>query len=329
MRGGPILFLPFDLSNKVWPDLVRRIAALSIVVAFAGGCATPPQSRQLFDNPPDIPRQAELGRVPFFPQTEYHCGPAALASVIAYRGIEVLPEQIVTLVYVPELKGSLQEEVVSAARQFELLPVPLDGRIESILREISAGNPVFVLQNLGLESFPSWHYEVVIGYDLDSGEIILRSGEHRRVARSIPVFERTWRRAGHWALAVVPADAIPVTVQAPAYLETVIAMEEVGRLESAHRAYTAASRRWSGNVIAHSGVGNTAFALGDFDTAESAYRAALDLEPERADVWNNLAYALAAQGRYQAAGEAIQQALALDPENSNFRDSYEELIRRQ
>ena len=329
MPAGPTLFPPFDPPIKAWHKLIHRIAALSVAASLVFGCATPPQSRQLFENPPDIPRRVELAQVPFFPQTEYHCGPAALASVISFRGVAVLPEQIASLVYVPELKGSLQAEVVSAARQFDLLPVPLDGRIESIMREIAAGNPIFALQNLGLESFPSWHYEVVVGYDMDRREMILRSGEYRRVVRSIPVFERTWRRAGHWALAVVPADAIPVTAQAPAYLETAIAMEQVGRVDSAHRAYTAASRRWPENVIAHSGVGNTAFATGEFDVAESAYRAALALEPERADVWNNLAYTLAAQGRHEAAGEAIQQALALDPENPNIRDSFEELVNRQ
>ena len=128
---------------------------------------------------------------------------------------------------------------------------------------------------------------------------------------------------------MVPADSIPVTANEHSFLDTVIDMEQVGRIDTAHRGYIAAARRWPESVIAHSGVGNTAFAFGDFDAAESAYRAALDLEPDRADVWNNLAYALAGQGRYEAAGEAIQQALVLEPDNQNFRDSYDELVNEQ
>jgi hypothetical protein len=230
------------------------------------------------------------------------------------------------MVYVPGLKGSLQAEIVSAARQFDLLPVPLDGRLESIMREIDAGNPVFVLHNLGLDALPSWHYEVVVGYDLGQREMIMRSGVHRRLSREFRTFERTWGRAGYWALALVPPDSVPASAREQDYLDTVIAMEQVGRIGSAHRGYRAATRRWPENVLAHSGAGNTAYALGDYAAAESAYRAALALEPDRVEIWNNLAYALDSLGRKQASGDAIRHALALDPDNPNLQDSYKELV---
>ena len=31
---------------------------------------------------------------PFYPQTEYHCGPAALATVLRFRGADVTPEAL-------------------------------------------------------------------------------------------------------------------------------------------------------------------------------------------------------------------------------------------
>jgi ABC-type bacteriocin/lantibiotic exporter with double-glycine peptidase domain len=195
----------------------------------------------------------ELAEVPFYPQQEFHCGPAALAGVMNYRGVEVVPDQIAELVYVPDLKGSLQVEVVAATRQFDLLPVKLDGRLESLLRELAAGNPVFVLQNLGLDIYPVWHYEIVVGYDFDERLMILRSGVRRRVTRSFALFEKTWQRAGHWALAVVKTDAIPVTASAAAYLDAVIGMEEVGRIDSAHQGYRSARLRWPDELLAHSG----------------------------------------------------------------------------
>ncbi len=301
-----------------------RTCAL-IFSIFLGGCAASPQTRLLLDDPPDIPPRVELTEVPFFPQQQYHCGPAALASVINFRGIMVVPQQIADLVYLPELKGSLQVEIVAAARQFELLPVQLDGSLESLLRELVAGNPVFVLQNLGLDSVPVWHYEVVIGYDFEHREMILRSGTRRRIARSFALFEKTWQRAGHWALAVVATDSIPVSAGAGAYLEAVIGMEQVGRIESARRGYATASRRWPDNLLAHGGSGNTAYAMGDFMAAESAYRAALDINPQAAEIWNNLAYTLAQLGRNEASMDAISRALELEPESSNFADSFNEL----
>ncbi len=272
-----------------------------------------------------MPPRVELLDVPFFPQQEYHCGPAALATLITYRGIPVEPEQIAPMIFVPGLKGSLQAEVVAAARQFDLLPVTLDGTLESLMREVDAGNPVFVLQNLGLDALPVWHYEVVVGYDFDQRVMIMRSGVNRRLTRPFSTFEKTWQRAGYWALAITPPDAVPPTARAEAFIDAVIGMEAVGRTQSANRGYRSAVRRWPGNLLAHMGRGNTAYAMGEFADAEAAYRAALTIDPQRAEAWNNLAYALAQLGRHEASMDAIHRALEIDPDNPEFRHSLGEL----
>ena len=303
----------------------RRWAGMLILSCLSIACASSPQSRLLIDNPPDIPARVELTEVPFFPQQEYHCGPAALASIFTYHGTEVEPDQIADLIYIPGLKGSLQTEVVAATRQFELLPVQLDGTLESLLREIAAGNPVFVLQNLGLDSVPVWHYEVVIGYDFAERAVILRSGLNPRILRPFSVFEQTWKRAGYWALAIVDTHHIPDSVEVGAYLETVIAMEQVGRIESAHQAYNTALQRWPDSMLAHSGFGNTAYALGDFVTAASAYLAALEINPDKAQLWNNYAYTLAQLGRHEASMQAIQKAIELEPDSQNLKHSLAEI----
>jgi len=303
----------------------RDHACTLVLLVLLGGCVASPQTRLLLENPPDLPPRVELTEVPFFPQRDYHCGPASLAAMINYRGTPVVPEQIAEMIYVPGLKGSLQVEVVAAARRFDLLPVRLDGRMESLMRELAAGNPVFVLQNLAIEVLPVWHYEILVGYDIERREMILRSGTDRRVTRAFATFEKTWHRADYWALVLVEPDSIPVTASAGAFLEAAIGMEEVGRAASAHRAYDAAARRWPRNLLAHSGLGNTAYALGDFSAAELAYRQALELDPDNAALWNNLAYALGRLGRREASLEAVDHALQLQPENPNFLDSRAEL----
>jgi tetratricopeptide (TPR) repeat protein len=298
-------------------------------LGYLGGCATSPQTRTLLDNPPDIPAQVELTEVPFFPQQKYHCGPSSLASVINFRGTPVEPDQIAQMIYVPGLKGSLQIEVEAAVRQFEMLPVQLDGKLESLLRELAAGNPIFVLQNLGLDSLPVWHYEVVVGYDLAERVVILRSGVDARVLRSFALFEKTWQRADHWALVVVSVDTVPATASDDTYLDAVIGMEQVGRIESANHAYSTALRRWPENLLAQTGLGNSAYAMGEFVAAESAYRSALMIDPQKAEVWNNLAYVLAQLGQHESSMDAIDRALELDPDNRNFKDSYNELANWQ
>ncbi|MCP4470804.1 MAG: PA2778 family cysteine peptidase [Gammaproteobacteria bacterium] len=297
---------------------------LSLLVLLTA-CATSPQTRQLLDNPPAIPQRVELTEVPFFPQQEYHCGPAALAGIINYRGTAVQPDEIARLVYIPELKGSLRVEIVAASRQFGLLPVRLDGMLESLLRELAAGNPVFVLQNLAIDAYPLWHYEILIGYDFEQRYMILRSGVNRRITRPFALFEKTWQRADHWALVLVDSDSIPATASAAAYLDAAIGLEQVGHPRSAHQAYATSLRRWPDNQLAHIGLGNTAYALGEFTDAASAYRRALQIDPDKAEVWNNLAYALARLGERESSLAAIARALELDPDNQNFRDSRAEL----
>jgi hypothetical protein len=310
---------------KLDSQAARRLACILLFSFYLGACATSPQTRILLDSPPDVPAVVEMTEVPFFPQLDYHCGPAALAGVINYRGTSVLPDQIADLVYVPGLKGSLQVEIVAATRQFDLLPVQLDGRLDSLLRELAAGNPVFILQNLALDAFPVWHYEILIGYDLNMGHMILRSGVNRRITRSFALFEKTWQRADYWALAVVTADSVPSTASRDAYLDAVIAMEQVGRLEKAKQGYRSALRRWPRNLLASIGLGNSAYALGEFSEAESAYRSALEIDPASAEVWNNLAYTLAQLGRHETSVDAIHRAIELEPANRNFRDSLSEL----
>jgi hypothetical protein len=307
-----------------------RPVCASLLCLFFSACATSPQTRLLLDDPPaDIPARVELVAVPFYPQQEYHCGPASLAAIVNYRGQEASPAQIAEMIYVPELKGSLQVEVVAAARQFDLLPVELDGSMESLLREVAAGNPVFVLQNLAIDLYPFWHYEILIGYDFETRDMILRSGTYRRITRSFAKFEKTWQRAGYWALVLVPPDTLPATAGADAYLDAAVGMEQVGKTAGANRAYATALERWPDNLLAYSGLGNTAYALGDYAGAETAYRAALEIDADSAPIWNNLAYALAAQGRRADSLGAIRRALEIDPGNANFAASLDELSESQ
>ena len=48
----------------------------------------------------------------------------------------------------PERQGSLQVEMIAAAREQGLLVYPLAPELGAILREIDAGNAVLVMQNL-------------------------------------------------------------------------------------------------------------------------------------------------------------------------------------
>lgn len=294
-------------------------------LGLIAACATPLQTLSLRQNPPDISPQRELVDTPFFPQTEYHCGPAALATVMQSQNIPVIPNELAPMMYTPGLQGSLQIEVVAASRRFDMLPVQHDGKFESLLREVDAGNPVLVLQNLGLDSYPFWHYAVVVGYDIETQSIVLRSGTEKRLVRPFDNFERTWQRTDYWALIIVPPDQVPVTASAKRYLQATLDLEQTGHVEAANKAYSTATKRWPDNLLAHTGLGNTAYALKKFVLSKLAYQQGLELSPQSHQLWNNLAYAQARLGKKEASMIAINQAIQLAPDNQNYQDSLEEL----
>jgi len=110
-----------------------------------------------------LPSHAEIGSLPYFPQQEDQCGPAALATVLAYRGIEVTPEALRPQVYLPGKGGTLAIELVAGARRYGMLAYPLNPSLTALLTELDAGNPVLVMQNLRFDWWPQWHFAVAIG----------------------------------------------------------------------------------------------------------------------------------------------------------------------
>ncbi len=286
------------------------VAGVLLSAALAGltGCATP-QVAALRARPAEaLPQRVEVTAVPFFPQEEYQCGPAALAMVLTHSGPATTPEALVPQVYLPGREGSLQTEMLAAARRHGRVAYRVAPRLEDVLREASDGTPVIVLQNLALGFAPLWHYAVVVGYDLPREEIILRSGTTSRAVMTLTTFERTWARGGHWAMVALAPEQLPATADEDRYVAAVAALERVAP-GAARRAYTTAIERWPGNPAARIGLGNSAYALRDLPGAEAAYREAIRLHPRAADAWNNLAQTLFELRQRDAALAAVQRAI--------------------
>lgn len=303
----------------------RGLASSLLLIGLLAGCATPQAVTDLRRNASDLPRSAELTAVPFFPQTEQYCGPAALAMVLAWSGLAVTQEEIGPQVYTPGREGTLQSDILAAARRHGRLAVPI-GDLPSLLSELAAGNPVLVFQNLGLGWFPQWHYAVAIGYELDPGNIVLHSGLEERRVVSFELFERTWARGNHWALAILPPQRVPATATLDDTLAAALGIERAQRPVEAAAAYAAITRKWPESYVAWLGLGNTRYALRDLAEAETAFREAIKVRPESPQAWNNLAYALMDQSRRVEAIDAARQAVALGGSNAEqYRSTLLEL----
>ncbi len=192
------------------PRLGRRqlVCAVVLVATMNGGCAAladPPQTASLRALPPGwLPRRIEHVGAPFVAQTRHQCGPATLAMALRHIGLQSDPDELARAVFIPGREGSLQIEMMVAARRAGAIAATLPGTLEALFAEVAAGSVVIVFQNLGLELVPRWHYALVIGYDLERREVMLRSGEEVRQVLPLRTFEHTWARAAHWAMRVSP-----------------------------------------------------------------------------------------------------------------------------
>ncbi|HSV35724.1 MAG TPA: PA2778 family cysteine peptidase [Ramlibacter sp.] len=262
--------------------------------------------------PQGVPETVVLGSVPFFPQEDYQCGPAALATVLAYSGVAVTPEPLVSQVFLPARQGSLQIEMLAAPRRYDRVAYQLEPRYADLLREVAAGNPVVVLQDVG-PMFTQWHYAVVNGFDYPSGTIWLRSGTKAREALPFTAFERTWIKSSYWAMVVAPPDRIPVSATETRWMSALLAMARAGGAQAATKGYEAALKRWPDSLPAAVGLANQHHAGGAYDEAVAVLRAAQLRHPQSVIVINNLAQALSDQGRH---AEALAQiSKASDPQS--------------
>lgn len=303
--------MPARLLGSLWN--VRRTAGILLLAALLHGCALiVPQTSALHESrPANLPESVELEAVPFFPQDEYQCGPAALATALASYEVAVTPEELVGQVYLPGRHGSLQVEMLAAPRRYGMVSYQLAPRFEDVLREVSAGNPVVLLQDYGAWPLSIWHYAVVAGYDFAREEVTLRSGIKRRLVMPFWVLEYTWKESRYWAMVSVPPDRIPATASEARYLAAIGAMERVADPAAAKAAYATFLARWPDNLAAGIGLANAHYALGELAAAEAALRRAAERHPDSAVVINNLAQTISDQGRHAEALRLIDRATAL------------------
>jgi hypothetical protein len=302
----------------------RRFLGLITAALLLAGCASVPHGGWP-QRAQSLPQRWEITSVPFHAQAEYQCGPAALAMALSVSGPAVTPVELTPIVFTPSRQGSLQPDMITAARRHGRVAYVITG-MEALLREVAAGRPVIVLQNLGLSWFPAWHYAVVIGYDVSEDTLVLHSGLDARKRTALRVFRSTWSRAEEWGLLVLAPGELPTTAEEARFVESVLGLEKAQRPAEARQGYLAALDRWPRNFAARMGLGNCAYALGDLQGAAAAFRRATETNPENGAAFNNLAHVLNALGRKPEARAAARKAVALGgPLEAVFEKTLEEI----
>jgi hypothetical protein len=303
----------------------RCLAVIATLALLLGGCATVPRvDDAALHSSPDAP-VVLLESVPFVAQDAHFCGPASLAMVSGYYGVSLDQRALARQMVIPDREGTLGVELAVAARRqgFATYTGPTD--LSGMLLLLKQGQPVIVLQNLGLDIWPVWHYAVVIGYDLQARSLSLRSGDNALVEQSFYTFDATWARGGRWSLLVSPADRVPFHATPRLLVEAAEGLAQAAQPDAALTHYDAGLQRWPSDPALWTARGNRHYLSKRPEAAVQDYQASLALDRRAALVWNNMSYALSAMGCQNRASVTLQCAERLAPDHPDVRSSRGEL----
>ena len=137
---------------------------LLILLLISGGCSplrSPPQQAGggVLQGLANVPFRAQ--------QSRDDCGPAALASLLAHRGLELSVAEITRAVYSPALGGSLLPDLENFARQRGFATRSGRGDLALLRRTLASGRPLIIPVETGLGPLTRPHYLVLYGADAE------------------------------------------------------------------------------------------------------------------------------------------------------------------
>lgn len=295
------------------------------LLLLLSGCQTPPQTRQLLDTQPAIPRQHLIAQVPFYPQQDYFCGPTTLAEVAGFYGLNTSPEAIAPSTFIPGRQGSLQIEMAAATRQMGMLAyVQPRATLVQLLSLVAEDIPLIVLQNNSIAWLPQWHYAVVIGYDLDRSEVILHTGVTSNHRLNFATFERTWQRGNYWLLAMLPPEKSSALLDPFLYTKASQDLISTYQTMAGVVALKTAIKQWPGYWLPYFLLGNHYFSV-DPKQAANWFEQGLVVAAQQVAYLNNYALLLSNLACHDRATALIEQALLLKPQDPNLLDSQQQI----
>lgn len=135
-----------------------------LLLTVGGGCSP-------FRSPPLQAGGSPLQGLPNVPfraqQSRDDCGPAALASLLAHRGLELSVAEITQAVYIPALGGSLLPDLENYARLRGFVTRSGSGDLPLLRRSLNAGRPLIIPVETGLGPLSRPHYLVIYGQDAE------------------------------------------------------------------------------------------------------------------------------------------------------------------
>ncbi|WP_426934926.1 peptidase C39 family protein [Pseudomonas fulva] len=193
----------FSSPTKVVRQL---ILACWLGVTLAGCAGTPSTALQ------GLPQRVELSSVPFYRGNANHSAAMALAAILSQQGAPITPGLLDQPLDLPTGIDSLDTSIPRVARDYGRVVYPLDKRLDALLTQVAAGNPVLVRYQDGSAWWSEPRYAVLIGYDRYKQRVLMRAGMQRRLVMAFDDFASAWAKEGRWAILVQPPGELPANV---------------------------------------------------------------------------------------------------------------------
>jgi ABC-type bacteriocin/lantibiotic exporter with double-glycine peptidase domain len=143
-----------------------------------------------------------IKNVPFYPQTDFQCGPSSLAGVLNYYGKHISPSQIAEQIFDEKIRGTLSIDMALYARDQGFVAEWYTGAVKDLRENIDNNLPLIAMIDLGVGPVQRPHFLVVVGYD-SKGVIVNSGGDQHKI---IPWnrFQNQWSRTSLWTLRIHP-----------------------------------------------------------------------------------------------------------------------------
>jgi tetratricopeptide (TPR) repeat protein len=256
--------------------------------------------------------------VPFIAPRSKLCAATSIEMVSLYWQIHTsfIPHmslyELDARTLIPLKGGTLQIELINAARADGLIAYPIEPTFDALIAELADNHPVIVLVNRGYSWYPLWHYSPITGYDAKMQTILMHFGDRPNEAIPIETFGAIWERSGNWGVVLLPPDQLPATATAEKYLNIAHNFEKIGMTNEAIIAYETALKRWPNYIPLLFALGNVYYNVNQISKAEEVYRYILLIDSEYFYASNNLAILLCQTGRLHEALKLLDQVVTDD-----------------
>jgi hypothetical protein len=183
-----------------------------------------------------LPDRVELNSVPFFRGNIYQSGPGTLASMLSQQGVIITPGLLDKPLQLPGGEAKLEQSMQNLAREYGFVVYPLDGELDALLAQVSAGYPVMLRFTEGSAWWSQPRYGVLVGYDRAKQTVVLHAGMERRLVMSFSNFASAWKDAGSWAVLVQGPRQLPAHVDQQRWLTAAKDLAQAGQEQAAGEA---------------------------------------------------------------------------------------------